>query len=241
MKDKFNNLKNSIKSIIGKVKDNLYDTWDKIWNKVTDVASSLWSTVKGTFQNMKDGIKGFADKIGGTINDMVGGIKKGLNKLIEGVNWVGGKLGIDKEIPKLSTGTDGASNSVVSNGAISSPTLATVNDRGPGNGSGIGGHQEVIQRANGQMFAPKGRDVTVPLGKGDVVHSGRSVQKAQRAGVLPKFSRGTGKKKKDWDLFTRNMEKHNHGVSEVHQEDVPWGAFWWWNFEDDGKVWRCRF
>lgn len=207
VKDKFNNLKNSIKSIIGKVKNNLYDTWDKIWNKVTGVASSLWSTVKGTFQNMKDGIKGFADKIGGTINSMVGGIKTGLNKLIEGVNWVGGKLGIDKKIPKLSTGTDGSSNSVVSNGAISSPTLATVNDRGPGNGSGIGGHQEVIQRANGQMFAPKGRDVTVPLGKGDVVHSGRSVQKAQRAGVLPKFSRGTG-----LDLLKdRKKKKHEHG------------------------------
>ncbi|WP_373442526.1 peptidoglycan DD-metalloendopeptidase family protein [Staphylococcus equorum] len=207
VRNKFNNLKNSIKSIMGKVKNNLYSVWDKIWNKVTGVASSLWTTVKGTFQKMKDGIKGFADKIGGTINGMVGGIKKGLNKLIEGVNWVGGKLGIDKKIPKLSTGTDGASNSVVSNGAISSPTLATVNDRGPGNGSGIGGHQEVIQRANGQMFAPKGRDVTVPLGKGDVVHSGRSVQKAQRAGVLPKFSRGTG-----IDLLKDlKKKKHEHG------------------------------
>ncbi|OEK54287.1 hypothetical protein ASS95_07045 [Staphylococcus equorum] len=225
VRDKFNNLKNSIKSIIGKVKDNLYDTWDKIWNKVTGVASSLWSTVKGTFQNMKDGIKGFADKIGGTINGMVGGIKKGLNKLIEGVNWVGGKLGIDKKIPKLSTGTDGASNSVVSNGAISSPTLATVNDRGPGNGSGIGGHQEVIQRANGQMFAPKGRDVTVPLGKGDVVHSGRSVQKAQRAGVLPKFSRGTDKKKK-YDLL-RQQRKHGEGGMDAIGSNISksaWGV-----------------
>lgn len=225
VRSKFNSLRNSIKNIIGKVKNNLYDTWDKIWNKVTGVASSLWSTVKGTFQNMKDGIKGFADKIGGTINDMVGGIKKGLNKLIEGVNWVGGKLGIDKKIPKLSTGTDGASNSVVSNGAISSPTLATVNDRGPGNGSGIGGHQEVIQRANGQMFAPKGRDVTVPLGKGDVVHSGRSVQKAQRAGVLPKFSRGTDKKKK-YDLL-RQQRKHGEGGMDAIGSNISksaWGV-----------------
>ncbi|MDK9861649.1 peptidoglycan DD-metalloendopeptidase family protein [Staphylococcus equorum] len=225
VRSKFDSLRNSIKNIIGKVKNNLYDTWDKIWNKVTGVASSLWSTVKGTFQNMKDGIKGFADKIGGTINDMVGGIKKGLNKLIEGVNWVGGKLGIDKKIPKLSTGTNGSSNSVVSNGAISSPTLATVNDRGPGNGSGIGGHQEVIQRANGQMFAPKGRDVTVPLGKGDVVHSGRSVQKAQRAGVLPKFSRGTGKKKKD-DLL-RQQRKHGEGGMDAIGSNISksaWGV-----------------
>ena len=42
------------------------------------------------------------------------------------------------------------------------------------------------------MIAPKGRDVTVPLGKGDVVHSGRAVQRAQQAGMFPKFSKGTG-------------------------------------------------
>lgn len=198
VRDKFNNLKNSIKSIIGKVKDNLYDTWDKIWNKVTGVASSLWSTVKGTFQNMKDGIKGFAGKIGDTINDMVGGIKKGLNALIKGVNWVAEKLGIDKKIPKLSTGTGGVSHTStgvgagVSNGVVSSPGLATINDRGRGNGSGTSGRQELIQKADGRVFAPKGKDVTVPLGKGDRVINGRDTQRLQKSGAMPKFSKGIG-------------------------------------------------
>ncbi|MDK9851020.1 peptidoglycan DD-metalloendopeptidase family protein [Staphylococcus equorum] len=240
VRSKFNSLRNSIKDIIGKVKSNLYDTWDKIWNKVTGVASSLWTTVKGTFQNMKDGIKGFANKIGGTINGMVGGIKKGLNKLIDGVNWVGGKLGIDKEIPHLSTGTSGASGSVVSNGAISSPTLATVNDRGPGNGSGMGGHQEVIQKANGSMYAPKGRDVTVPLGKGDVVHSGKAVQRAQKAGALPKFSRGTDKKDK-YDLLKQSKKKkHEHGgmdaIGTGLAKNSAWGVSGGGTISDLGKA-----
>lgn len=98
----------------------------------------------------------------------------------------------------------------VSNGAVSSAGFAVVNDKGKGNGAGASGHQEVIQKANGQMYAPKGRDVTVPLEKGDIVHSGRSVQKAQRVGALPRFAKGTGsnslvkgakKHKKDDEIF----------------------------------------
>ena len=109
--------------------------------------------------------------------------------MIKGVNWVAGKLGVDTKIPKLHTGTEGASSSsgVVSNGAISRPTLATVNDKGSGNGSGLNGHQEIIQKSNGQMYVPKGKNVTVPLGKGDIVHNGKSVQKAQRKGLLLNF------------------------------------------------------
>ncbi|WP_206677756.1 hypothetical protein, partial [Salmonella enterica] len=91
-------------------------------------------------------------------------VKKSLNSLIGAVNWVGGKLGIDSKIPKLSTGTEGAnSQSFVSNGAINQPTLATVNDKGRGNGTGANGHQELIQRSNGSIYAPQGRDVVVPL------------------------------------------------------------------------------
>ena len=213
VKDKWNALSSGTKGIFNKVRNYLVDKWEGIKNKVTGIASDLWGAVKKTFQNMKDGIGGFADKIGGTITGMVDGIKKGLNALIKGVNWVAGKLGVDKKIPKLSTGTVGANQASsgmgagVSNGVVSSGGFATVNDRGQGNGTGASGHQEVIQRANGQMIAPKGRDVTVPLGKGDVVHSGRSVQRAQQAGMLPKFSRGTGA-----DLLKDSKKKkHKHG------------------------------
>ncbi|WP_436966361.1 peptidoglycan DD-metalloendopeptidase family protein [Staphylococcus xylosus] len=198
VKDKWNALSSGTKNTFNKVRNYLVDKWNGIKDKVTGIASSLWSSVKDTFTNMKDGIKGLAGKIGDTIDGMVKGIKKGLNALIKGVNWVAKKLGVDEKIPPLSTGTAGASYSAsgmgagVSNGAVSSAGLAMVNDRGPGNGTGSSGHQEVIQKANGQMIAPKGKNVTVPLEKGDVVHSGRSVQRAQRAGLLPKFSRGTG-------------------------------------------------
>ena len=223
----WNNLSKGTKNIFNKVRNYLVDKWEGIKDKVTGIVSSLWGSVKDTFTNMKDGIKGFAGKIGDTINDMVSGIKKGLNALIKGVNWVAKKLGIDEKIPELSTGTGGVSHAPtgvgagVSNGVVSSPGFATVNDRGRGNGSGSGGHQELIQKANGQVFAPKGKDVTVPLGKGDRVINGRDTQRLQKSGAIPKFSRGIGssivseKMLKDIKKKKKKKDDEEHGAMDA--------------------------
>ncbi|MGO2108311.1 MAG: phage tail tape measure protein [Staphylococcus equorum] len=238
VKDKFNNLKNSIKSIIGKVKDNLYDTWDKIWNKVTDVATSLKDKVTGTFGKMRDTLKDIIGKIKGFIDDMVDKVKKGLNKLIGGVNTVGEKLGMGKEMIKpikLSTGTESThSQNFVSNGAISKPTMAVVNDKGPGNGSGANGHQELIQRKNGSLHAPQGRNTLVGLDKGDKVINGRNTQSLMSSGAIPKFSRGTSdllaglgfKKNKKDDLFggLENDAKKKAGGGPLDTAEDLWKA-----------------
>lgn len=223
----WNNLSKGTKDIFNKVRNYLVDKWEGIKDKVTDIVSGMWGSVKDTFTNMKDGIKGFAGKIGDTINDMVGGIKKGLNALIKGVNWVAEKLGIDKKIPKLSTGTGGVSHTStgvgagVSNGVVSSPGLATINDRGRGNGAGASGHQELIQKADGRVFAPKGKDVTVPLGKGDRVINGRDTQRLQKSGAIPKFSKGIGsgvvseKMLKDAKKKKKKKDDEEHGAMDA--------------------------
>lgn len=238
VKDKFNNLKNSIKSIIGKVKNNLYDTWDKIWNKVTDVATSLKDKVTGTFGKMRDVLEDIIGKIKGFIDDMVDKVKKGLNKLIGGVNTVGNKLGMGKEMIKpikLSTGTESThSQNFVSNGAINQPTMAVVNDKGPGNGSGANGHQELIQRKNGSLHAPQGRNTLVGLDKGDKVINGRNTQSLMSSGAIPKFSRGTSdllaglgfKKNKKDDLFggLENDAKKKAGGGPLDTAEDLWKA-----------------
>ena len=177
------------------------------------MAKNLWNSVRNVFNNMSNGLKNIIGKIKGHITGMVSAVKKSLNSLIGAVNWVGGKLGIDSKIPKLSTGTESThTQSFITNGAINRPTLATVNDKGKGNGKGRNGHQELIQRKNGSLFAPKGRDVVVPLNKGDKVINGKTTQNLQTQGLIPKFSVGTSGDdvRKRMLKDAKKHKKHNH-------------------------------
>lgn len=220
VKDKFNSLSTGTRKIFNAVRNYLVDKWTNIKDKVIGMATGIKDKVTGAFGVMRDSLKKIIGKITGFFDDMMGGVEKGLNSLIKGINKVGSMLGMGKEMikpVKLSTGTEGASGNVVSNGAISSPTLATVNDSGPGNARGIGGYQELVQKSNGSVFAPQGKDATVMLDKGDRVINGRTTAKLQKTGQIPKFSKGTGKNKKKnfWEKSadaaygTWNGAKHN--------------------------------
>lgn len=229
VKDKFNSLSTGTRKIFNAVRNYLVDKWTNIKDKVVGMATGIKDKVTGAFGVMRDSLKKIIGKITGFFDDMMGGVEKGLNSLIKGINKVGSMLGMGKEMikpVKLSTGTEGTSGNVVSNGAISSPTLATVNDSGPGNARGIGGYQELIQKSNGSVFAPQGKDATVMLDKGDRVINGRTTAKLQKTGQIPKFSKGTGKnKKKDknlleqgWDAINGTYDSAKHGISKGMQK-----------------------
>lgn len=227
VKDKFNALSSGTRKIFNAVRNYLVDKWTNIKDKVVGMAIGIKDKVTGAFGVMRDSLKKIIGKITGFFDDMMGGVEKGLNSLIKGINKVGSMLGMGKEMikpVKLSTGTEGTSGNVVSNGAISSPTLATVNDSGPGNARGIGGYQELIQKSNGSVFAPQGKDATVMLDKGDRVINGRTTAKLQKTGQIPKFSKGTGKNKdknlleQGWDAVNGTYESAKHGISKGMQK-----------------------
>lgn len=214
VRNTFNNLHRGTRNIFNRVKSFMSNTWRSIKNTTVNMAKGLWNSVRNVFNNMSNGLKNIIGKIKGHITGMVSAVKKSLNSLIGAVNWVGGKLGIDSKIPKLSTGTEGASSqSFVSNGTINRPTLATLNDKGRGNGTGSNGHQELVQRKNGSIIAPIGKDVIFPLDKGDKVISGRNTQKLRNQGFIPKFSRGTDSGadvRKRMLKDAKKHKKHNH-------------------------------
>lgn len=217
----FNALKKGTTDIMNSVGGFMSKKWKDIKNGTVNLVTGMKDKVTGVMNKMGDAIKSVTGKIKGFFSGMIKGVKKGLNALIKGVNWVGDKLGMDKlpEI-KLSRGTTSThTRNVVTNGKINRPTLATVNDKGPGNGSGPNGHREIIRRANGTMFSPKGKNVTMPLNKGDSVLSGRQTQTLQKMGHVPQFSKGTG-----LDLVAGGKKAKKHKHKENIFGDVADGA-----------------
>lgn len=220
-KDSFNSAKKWFGKMKDNVKDRLWNMWDnakKNFGKIADEGEDKSKKTHGSWKTWLgktlDWIKNIKKDFGSAASDLGKTVANkavdGLNGMIGGINKIAKAITdktLIKPIPHLSTGTyDGTSLATNSDGGLRQPTLAVVNDRGQGNAPG-GGTQEVIERADGSLYAPQGRDVVIGLGAGDKVHSATDTKRYQDMGVLPKFSTGTSKKKKSWLESTTEASK----------------------------------
>ncbi|WP_204243475.1 tape measure protein [Mammaliicoccus sciuri] len=213
VRNKFSGMSKSSREIFGRLFESAKNIFTNIKNRVTSLAHGARDNVVKGFKAMYDRGKSWIDKLKNFLSGSVSGFKSiaskvgkgiangaisGLNKMIDGVNWLSNKI-MDKDLIKdkikpLHTGT-GGSNGVKTNskGQLQEDTLAMVNDKGPGNGKGPNGYQELIRDKDGSLFAPKGRNVVLPLRKGMEVINGRDTQNMY--GGIPRFSAGSATKK----------------------------------------------
>ncbi|MDT2669999.1 phage tail tape measure protein [Enterococcus dongliensis] len=121
----------------------------------------------------------------GVVNKMVGGIGKGVNGVIGGVNYVLKEVESDKKlgnwtVPQYAKGTDGHPGG-----------LALINDQnGPV-------HEEYVQMPDGRGFIAKGKDLLVNLPKGAQVLNASLTKKLKNRLDIPHYANGTD----DFDIF----------------------------------------
>lgn len=160
-------------------KDSAVGIMKGLWSGTKDYFTKIVQTAKELPGKMGQGIKDNAKKALSGItsmgNDLLVGIGKIVNGVINGLNWVGGKVGIDAKIstwnvPKYANGTNGHPGG-----------LAVLGD---------GGGPELFKTPNGRVGLSPGTDTLMNLPSGTQVIPHRETAKIMS--TVPKYAFGTG-------------------------------------------------
>lgn len=158
-------------------------------NNLRSKNGGFYSAGSYLMQSLINGLNSMGGSLSATMNGvankMVGGIGKGVNGVIGGVNYVLKEVESDKKlgnwtVPKYAKGTDGHPGG-----------LAVINDqKGPV-------HEEYVQMPDGRGFIAKGKDLLVNLPKGAQVLNASLTKKLKNRLDIPHYANGTD----DFDIF----------------------------------------
>lgn len=192
----WDNVKTSVSNAANTAKTNASNAWSNMKDKMGGYADTIKSNAKGAFDNVASWASDMGKKIGKGLENGVSAVKKGaaaigngiagviggaVNGVIDGINWVLGKVGSGNRlghwsVPRYANGTDGHPGG---------PAL--VND---GSGSQW---QEMYRTPDGKTgLFPKVRNLMVDLPKKTQVLSGAKTAKAMSG--MPAYANGIG----DW-------------------------------------------
>lgn len=182
----FNRLKDGAGNLMTRMKDNVAKQFTAMVDGAKQLPGKLGSAISNGASKAVDGVKSLGNKMTGKLGSVVNGV-------IDGLNSITGKIGISSTIskwnvPRFSTGTGQGSPSgkLTKNGKIAADTLATVGDKGKGNGSGT---RELVRYPNGKVGLYD-NDATIFAPKGTTIFSNQETEAL--LGQIPKFSEGTG-------------------------------------------------
>ena len=206
--DKWSSIKSTFSPVAQTFKtwfSNAYTNVKNVWNSVNSWFSGKWNAVKNVFSDVQsffksgfqsaynavtkvwNGIGGFFK---GIANSAIKPIGKLVNGIIDGVNWIGDKLGVGKvlnrwSVPEFANGSSG----------IPQDTLGVVNDQKGGT------YKELVLPPNGKPFIPRGRNVMLPLQKGTKIMPADQTKEFMKMTRMPHFASGIG------DFFSGAWEK----------------------------------
>ncbi len=182
----FNRLKDGAGNLMTRMKDNVAKQFTAMVDGAKQLPGKLGSAISNGASKAVDGVKSLGNKMTGKLGSVVNGV-------IDGLNSITGKIGISSTIskwnvPTFSTGTGQGSPSgkLTKNGKIAMDTLATVGDKGKGNGKGT---RELVHYPNGKVGLYD-NDATIFAPKGTTIFSNKETE--SMLGQIPKFSEGTG-------------------------------------------------
>lgn len=198
------NMKSWASDKFSKIRTSITNAWDKAKTKTQSIwggeggipakISSAWSSIKKSVSNALTGESGIVGKLSTAwtnikktattmwkqiADSILSPIKKAVNGVISGINWVLGKVGSKKKLSLWD-----AKGYARGSGGIPEDTFGIVNDQ---KGST---YRELIVPPHGKPFIPKGRNVMLPLEKGTKIMP--AIETKRFISGLPHFEGGIG-------------------------------------------------